>query len=71
MVEELKLKKWKIKGVDVIYERVKQGNGIVFSDGSYLPGPASKITIFAEDDSIKHALFSIFRVLFKSIGKVF
>ena len=70
-VEEIKLKKWKVKDVDVIYERVKDGNVVRFSDGSYLPGPASKITIFAEDADIKKALWSIFTLLLKQVGKAF
>ena len=70
-VEEIKIKKWNVKDVDVIYERVNEGNGVIFTDGSYLSGPASKITIFAQDADIKKALLSIFWLLVKQVGRIF
>ena len=70
-VEQIKIRKWNVKDVDVIYERVNEGNGVIFTDGTYLSGPASKITIFAQDADIKKALWSIFWLLAKQVGRIF
>ncbi len=62
------IKKWVIKDVDVIYDRIEEP--ILFGDLVLKP-PGSRITIYAEDADIKKALWWIFWTLMRNIGKKF